>query len=255
MAKDPAALFYIDKWLIATKEMKADCRGWFLNLVMHQYDKKDLPNDIEELANLADVRFSEFKQFEQVFEQVLQHKFELNSNNRFENAFAREIIQCRKKFLDKRSEAGKISYLKKFALKTLKLNIKQFEFIKYNIDFDSVDMKNEQVFKQVIEQILELYINTNKDVDENKGIDSKREDFELKVNTFIEFSQEMRDAFIEYWTEKNDNGKLMKFEKQDTFNIKGRLARWKKNDFTSQKNTGRTLNDYEQGASSKYANL
>lgn len=76
MSKDPAALLYIDNWLISTKEMKADERGWYLNLILHQYDKGDLPNDIEELANMADVRISEYSRFEQAWEQVLKPELE-----------------------------------------------------------------------------------------------------------------------------------------------------------------------------------
>ena len=94
--KDPAVLFYISDWLRATKGMKAHVRGWYLNLILFQYDMGDLPTDMEELANLADVRISEYDLFKQVFEQVLKQKFELNENNRLENKVAKEIIQARK---------------------------------------------------------------------------------------------------------------------------------------------------------------
>ena len=76
MGKDPAALMYIDTWLTSTAEMDADVRGWYLNLILHNYDKNDLPNDIEKLAVLAGVKFSEFKRFEQVFKQVFEQRFE-----------------------------------------------------------------------------------------------------------------------------------------------------------------------------------
>jgi hypothetical protein len=249
MGKDPAALLYIDKWIVATTEMHADARGYYMDLILHQYDKGDLPQDIEELANICRVRFSEFDNFKQVFEHVLKHKFEVNGKNRLENAFAREIIQCRKKFLDKRSHAGKMSYLVKFALKEFKLNKKQLEFIKDTIDLDSVDLKNEQVFKQVLEQTLELYINTNKDINTSTN---KEEDFRIKVNSYVEFSETMRSNFIEYWTEKNENSNKMKFEKQETFDVLKRLRRWKKNDFGNNSKTGRRLNEYEIGAANKY---
>ena len=40
--RDPAVLFYIDTffWLTATAEMDSDVRGWYLNLILHQFDKK-----------------------------------------------------------------------------------------------------------------------------------------------------------------------------------------------------------------------
>ena len=37
------------------------------------------------------------------------------------------------------------------------------------------------------------------------------------------------EAFTDYWTEKNISGKKMKFEMQQTFDIKRRLLKWVKN--------------------------
>lgn len=74
--KDPAVLLYIDSWRTSTTEMDAITRAYYMDLLLHQYDKGSLPNDIEELANICRVRFSEFEQFKQVFEQVLKQVFE-----------------------------------------------------------------------------------------------------------------------------------------------------------------------------------
>ena len=35
--------------------------------------------------------------------------------------------------------------------------------------------------------------------------------------------------FIEYWTEHNDNGKVVRYEQQSIFNIRKRITTWKKN--------------------------
>ncbi len=172
MTKDPAVLLYIDTWLVATKEMKADCRGWYLNLILHQFDKKDLPNDIEELANLADVRVSEFERFKQVFEQVLQHKFKQNENGRLENAQAKAILCSREVFKDKREDAGRMSYFVKYVRRHLTQDENVIYYLKNNADISKIDIKNkeqvEQVFKQVLkqmnEQMSELYINEDKDI-------------------------------------------------------------------------------------------
>lgn len=91
--KDPAALLYIDSWRTSTTEMDAITRAYYMDLLLHQYDKGSLPNNIEELANICRVRFSEFEQFKQVFEQVLKQKFKENENGRLENDFASEIIR------------------------------------------------------------------------------------------------------------------------------------------------------------------
>ena len=165
--KDPAILLYKDKWLIATKGMKAYCRGWYLNLIIFQHELGDLPNDIEELALLCDVRISEYEHFKQVFEQVLKHKFEHNDNGRLENPFAKEIIKNREMFIDKRSNAGKISYLKKFIIKHITKKIDVIDYLLSSIEIDTLDLKNEQVLKQVLKQNFELYINGNVNVNVN----------------------------------------------------------------------------------------
>lgn len=227
MAKDPAALLFIDNWLVSTKEMKADERGWYLNLVLHQYDKGDLPNDIEELANLADVRFSEYDIFRQKWEQVLKHKFELNGKGRLENPKAKEVIRKREDFKDKRSLSGKIGYVVKVAIKELNATEEQVAFIKENIDFNEIDIKDKQVLKQMLKQTIKLYINgdgdkpfidkepiswrTNFDVYKKEAEDGYMsligdaafilEKEELNPNVDILLT--LKKAFVEYWgTEK-----------------------------------------------------
>jgi uncharacterized protein YdaU (DUF1376 family) len=191
MAKDPAALLYIDNWLVSTKEMKADERGWYLNLILHQYDKGDLPDDIEELANLADVRFSEYENFKQKWEQVLKQKFKQNKEGRLENDKAREILQKREQYKEKRSEAGKIGYIIKVAINELKATQEQVEFIKSTLDFENIDTKNKQVLKQVLKQTIKLYIDGDKDKDIyiNNNINKdfiKKENWRNNFNIYLD---------------------------------------------------------------------
>jgi hypothetical protein len=44
----------------------------------------------------------------------------------------------------------------------------------------------------------------------------------------------MREDFIEYWTECGDTHKKMRFEKQVTFEIPKRIARWQRNAYTAK---------------------
>jgi len=227
MAKDPAVLLYIDKWLTATKGMKAYAKGWYLNLILFQYDMGDLPNDIEELANLCDVRISEYDLFKQVFEQVLKQKFEENENGRLENGFAREILQSRKQFKEKRSLSGKISYVVRFAIKHLKVNKGQIDYLKRELDLSDLDLKNEQVLKQVLKQKLELYININEDVIINKDINKREENFKLKVFGFKDkYSDIILNEFFNHWSQHGENDRKMLFEKKDSFEISKRLVTW-----------------------------
>lgn len=161
MTKDPAVLFYIDTWLSATAEMDSDVRGWYLNLILHNYDKKSLPNDIEKLAVLAGVKFSEFERFKQMYKQVLEQKFEQNESGRLENAYAKKILQGREQFKDKRSKSGNIGVVIKQAKTIIGFTDKHLARLKdelFLMDEQSIDKHKD---KQVLEQMLKLYINEN----------------------------------------------------------------------------------------------
>jgi len=181
MAKDLSCLFYINDWLTSTAEMDADCRGWYLNLLLHNYDKGDLPNDIEKLAVLCNVKFSEYKRFEQVFEQVLKQKFEILEDGRLSNQRTQSILKARELFKDKRSGAGKVSYLMRFFYNKYKKESKDgdiVDYIKSNLDSD-IDTKNEHLIEQMFKHLLELYRNEN----ENRNKDIDKIDFD-KFFTF-----------------------------------------------------------------------
>lgn len=208
--KDPAVLFYIGDWLTSTAEMDADCRGWYLNLLLHNYDKGDLPNDLEKLAVLCNVKFSEYQRFEQVFEQVLKQKFEQKENLRLTNHRTNEILQSRDLFKDKRSMAGRVSYMMKYFAKHFTdkyKNIEVREFVKNNFNYE-IDFKNEQLLKQVFKQVFELYINENEN--ENKGI-SKGKNIVKTAEFNFEFIQpefkEVFDLWIQYKKERKETYK------------------------------------------------
>lgn len=203
--KDPAALLYIDTWLTSTAGMDADTRGWYLNLVLHQYDKKDLPNNVEELAVLAGVKFSEYKRFEQVFEQVFKQKFVQNENGRLENEIAKEIIRKRELFKDKRSSSGKMSYFIRFISNKFKPNKTFLQFIKDNVDLTDVDLKNEQVLKHLFEHLSELYINGDGDKNKDKDIILWKDNFEI-------YKDQLRKVYAELISDKSF------IEEQERFN-------------------------------------
>ncbi len=71
-----------------------------------------------------------------------------------------------------------------------------------------------------------------------------------------QYGKEMIRAFFDYWTEVNDGGKKMRFEKETTFDLSKRLARWYSNDFGKKKSSslpvgmniqGTKNKDYEKG--------
>lgn len=235
MKKDPAVLLYINDWLVSTADMDADCRGWFLNLLLHNYDKGALPNDIEKLAVLCNVRFSEFNRFEQVFEQVLKHKFNKDENGKLTNERTSSILKSREAFKEKRSDSGKMSYLMRFFSKKFPKEFKEHnlkEFIKKSFDFELVDLKNEQMLEQVFKQMFELYRNENenenKDLNKNKDFEKegmgektlstnkiRNSEFFIKTSEFFSQTTEILEMrmFGDFKRIEND-GKLDHFTKQ-----------------------------------------
>lgn len=168
MTKDPAVLFYIDTWLSATAEMDSDVRGWYLNLILHNYDKKSLPNDIEKLAVLAGVKFSEFERFKQMYKQVLIQKFEQNESGRLENAYAKKILQGREQFKDKRSRSGSIGAVIKQAKSINGFTDKYLVRLKDELFLMTDENIDKHKDKHLLKHLLKLYINENEN--ENKDL-------------------------------------------------------------------------------------
>ena len=196
--RDPAALFYIDTWLAATAEMDSDVRGWYLNLILHQFDKKDLPNDVEKLAVLAGVKHSEFERFKQMLNQVLMQKFKQNEHGRLENAYAKQIIAGRELFKDKRSKSGTIGAIIKTALTIQGFNSEYINRLKlelYEMESEQLDKHKD---KQVLEHLLKLYINGNENEDENKDthnvfgirlLNTEKDKEDIETSARVKFSE------------------------------------------------------------------
>ena len=63
-----------------------------------------------------------------------------------------------------------------------------------------------------------------------KEIKEREEEFKKQVFSHTHFSQKILNDFFLYWTEKNSNGKKMKFEMQRTFDVSRRLKKWAENE-------------------------
>jgi hypothetical protein len=71
------------------------------------------------------------------------------------------------------------------------------------------------------------------------------------LKPFVEkYGKEMLREFFDYWTEKNKNGKKMRFEMQKVFDISLRLATWNKN-----KSNGKFTDKRQQGINTLANNL
>ena len=72
----------------------------------------------------------------------------------------------------------------------------------------------------------------DKDKDKGKDINTKKEEFAKRVEKEVfdmHLDLNMIKEFIEYWTEHNDGGRVLRYEQQSIFNIRKRMSTWVKN--------------------------
>ena len=123
MAKDPAFLMYYKQWIVSTAGWDADIRGWYVNLLCHQADKPDgLPNDLESLAELAGVKFSQFERFSECWKRTLEAKFKANEQGKLYNDTQKKVIDNRSAFSEKQARRGLIGYFIKVTRQNFDIN-------------------------------------------------------------------------------------------------------------------------------------
>ena len=69
----------------------------------------------------------------------------------------------------------------------------------------------------------------------NKSIEDSIVDFKKSVQSISDISDEDKENFFLYWTEKNKSGSKFRAEMEKTFSIPLRLKRWASNNFNKQK--------------------
>ena len=90
--KDPAFLFYPKDWLQGTSNLMPEEKGVYIDLLSHQHQNGDLPNDTKRLARMVGLSESEFIK---IWE-VLKDKFKLNFGKRLVNQKLNEVTNERR---------------------------------------------------------------------------------------------------------------------------------------------------------------
>lgn len=73
--------------------------------------------------------------------------------------------------------------------------------------------------------------NSENKVDLSVPIEERKINFGKRLKEFEPiYGRDMLKSFYRHWTEHNEGGKKMLFERRETFNIKSRLETWKEND-------------------------
>ena len=70
----------------------------------------------------------------------------------------------------------------------------------------------------------------------SKSINKRIEEFKNSINAIEDISNDDKNDFFLYWTEKNKSGTKFRAEMEKTFDIGRRLKRWSNNGFNKQKN-------------------
>lgn len=76
-----------------------------------------------------------------------------------------------------------------------------------------------------------------------KTIEERKADFAERLKPYLEkYGKDTLNNFYQYWTQVNDGGVKMLFEKQKAFQIPNRLATWRKNNYDSNRNLPSGMN-------------
>ena len=71
------------------------------------------------------------------------------------------------------------------------------------------------------------------EIDKGKDIETRKQCFAKRVDKEtldMHINPQMLKEFIDYWTEHNDGGSVLRYEQKSIFNIRRRMSTWKKND-------------------------
>ncbi len=95
------------------------------------------------------------------------------------------------------------------------------------------------------------YVNFENTSDKAKGktIEERMQEFAMFIDNYsLQYDKEMLLGFFDYWSECGERDKKMRFEKETSFSIPKRLARWKKNGqkYGKTGNSGGNQSPYSQ---------
>jgi len=163
------------------------------------------------------------------------------------NQLKRDLIKYEEK-RDKKSISGREGNLKRWNI-DLYNKYKSGSYTLEKAESIANGRKVSQPDKMQSQTVAKIAVNVNDNVTVNDKVnvnvkENKEAVFKKNLLTFQEkYPLELLEKFFLYWTEKNPNGKKMKFEMQKTFDIERRLLTWSKNEknFNGNSNGKMTL--------------
>lgn len=175
--KDPAFLFYYKDFENDTADWEADAVGWYLRLLIFQAGNGYVPSEIEELAQVARVRYSEFKIFSERWAYRLACKFQPLSEGRIYNKELSKIQAERKTGAIKKSVLAvfgnfiKSTELTDTELKDLK---RSFHSQNHFLEILNAEIRKDEIVKFLNNEIILIKNNNAKRYAERSHMQSER---------------------------------------------------------------------------------
>lgn len=170
MSKDPAFLFYSQRWLEGTAEFTSAEKGVYIDLLAHQHQKGSLPSDTKRLCRLTSLSESEFMPFWD----GIKHKFIKNSDNRLVNRTLNEITNERSNKGHTNSISGKfaslirsVNHLPTESIESIKSEFNIEEFTPF--DKETATKRLTEWFYNRLKSIININKDIDKDSKEGKG--------------------------------------------------------------------------------------
>jgi len=280
--KDFYFKFFFKDWLVSTQGMDAEVRGWYITLLCHQADKHRLPNDLENLAELAGVKISQFERFKECFKRTLKHKFTKTEDGELYNLKMDEVINNRKKDHSIQSKRATIGVFVKKLRKSHQFEESRWAEISAGLmecDFEGLSNKDKYNvlsvrFKRMLDAVINNsnsnsnYISKHK---EKRGVGKKTNGPELDLselkaelkNEFtwketicrnmkeveVEFSSETFDLFLDqFFKVLGNDGETEKTVKDS----KKHFARWLNIEISKIKTNEKSTSNNTQGGSDAF---
>jgi len=231
MAKDPAFLFYSKDFYEGTRLMLPEERACLIDLMIYQHQNGGIVNNTKRLSMYCS------GVSEEIIKSTLEQKFTLIDNMWYNDKML-EVTKEREEKGRKNKLIGTFAYvLKKLNLnkiqeKELRAKFNVDELLKYDTDW------NTERLTEWCKKGIALIEDANANEDINKSIEEREREFKDAISEHKEtYNDILTLEFFDYWSERGEKDKKMRFEKESSFDISKRLARWKRNQEKFNKNT------------------
>lgn len=197
MSKDPAFLFYYKDFENDTSDWEADAIGWYIRLLIFQAGNGYIPSDIEELAQVGRVKFSDYQKFCERWTKRLACKFITLSDNKLYNPKLSKVQSERKSSAIKKSVLAVFgNYIKSTNLSVSDEKILKNEFHKEKSFYDILDYetRKNKILNHIELILYQLKTNNAKRTQQEDAIENE------DVNKDI-VEIEIYPTFDDFWNE------------------------------------------------------